>query len=39
MVPTIEISIDASAVKGLKSFTFKGNIVADKTFTVPTRKK
>jgi len=41
MVPTIELNIDASAIKGLKSFTFKGNILADKTFmlTVPTTRK
>ena len=38
--PTIELNIDASAVKGLKNFTFKGDIVADKAFTltVPPKK-
>jgi len=41
MVPTIELNIDASAIKGLKSLTFSGDILADKTFvlTVPTTKK
>lgn len=38
--PTIELNIDASAVKGLKNFTFKGDITADKAFTlVPPPKK
>jgi hypothetical protein len=38
--PTIELNIDASAVKGLKNFTFKGDITADKAFalTVPPKK-
>src|SRR6266567_2176980 len=38
MVPTIELNIDASAIKGLKSLTFSGDILADKTFvlTAPT---
>jgi hypothetical protein len=40
--PTIELSIDASAIKGLKSFNFKGDIIADKAFTLaapPPKKK
>ena len=40
--PTIELSIDASAIKGLKSFNFKGDIIADRAFTLlppPPRKK
>jgi len=38
--PTIELNIDASAVKGLKNFTFKGDITADKAFIlVPPPKK
>lgn len=32
--PTIELSIDTSAIKGLKSFNFKGDIIADKAFTL-----
>jgi hypothetical protein len=38
-VPTIELSIDASAIKGMKSFTFTGNITADKAFTLTTKAK
>ena len=38
-VPTIELSIDASAIKGMKSFTFTGNIPADKAFTLTTVAK
>ena len=34
LVPTIDLSIDASAIKGLKSFQFKGDINADKAFTL-----
>ena len=41
LTPTIQLSIDASAVKGMKSFNFNGNISADKMFTitVPQKKK
>jgi hypothetical protein len=34
LIPTIDLSIDASAIKGLKSFQFKGDINADKAFTL-----
>src|SRR5437588_1939219 len=34
VTPTIELSIDASAIKGLKSFQFKGDIITDKPFTL-----
>ena len=39
--PTIQLSIDASAIKGLQSFTFNGDITSDRMFTltVPTKKK
>jgi len=39
--PTIQLSIDTSDVKRLKSFNFQGDITADKTFTLtpPARKK
>ncbi|MEO8953135.1 MAG: DUF4012 domain-containing protein [Ktedonobacteraceae bacterium] len=39
--PTIQLSIDASAVKGLKSFTFNGDINSDRMFTITgaTKKK
>jgi len=36
LTPTIELTIDASAIKGLKSFQFKGDIAADKAFTLVT---
>ncbi|MFL5698862.1 MAG: DUF4012 domain-containing protein [Ktedonobacteraceae bacterium] len=40
-IPTIELAIDASAIKGLKNFTFKGAINADRYFVlaVPPNKK
>jgi len=40
-IPTIELAIDASAIKGLKNFTFKGDINADRYFVlaVPPNKK
>jgi hypothetical protein len=34
VTPTIELSIDASAIKGLKSFQFKGDIITDRSFTL-----
>jgi Protein of unknown function (DUF4012) len=34
VTPTIELSIDASAIKGMKSFQFKGDIITDKSFTL-----
>ena len=39
-IPTVDLAIDASAIKGLKNFTFKGNIYADRYFllTVPAQK-
>jgi len=39
-IPTIELVIDANAIKGLKNFTFKGDINADRYFvlTVPPKK-
>ncbi len=38
--PTIDLRIDAGAVKGLKSFSFHGDINADKAFTLmPPPKK
>lgn len=40
LTPTIELTIDASAIKGLKSFKFTGDITADKSFSlVPPKKK
>ncbi len=38
--PTIDLSINASAIKGLKSFSFHGDINVDKAFTLtPPPKK
>jgi hypothetical protein len=34
-VPTVEIEVDTSAIKGLKPFSFKGNLVADRLFSLP----
>ncbi len=35
-VPSVELSVDTSAIKGLKAFSFKGNLVADRAFTLST---
>ncbi len=39
-IPSIELTIDASALKlkGLKPFSFKGNLGIDKIFALPARK-
>jgi len=34
-IPTVEIEIDTSAIKGLKPFSFSGNLVADRLFSLP----
>ncbi len=34
-VPTVEIEVDTSAIKGLKPFSFSGNLVADRLFSLP----
>ena len=34
LTPTIKLTIDASAIQGLKSFQFNGDIRADKVFTL-----
>jgi Protein of unknown function (DUF4012) len=41
VTPTIELTIDASAIKGLKSLQFNGDITTDKAFTLapPPKKK
>lgn len=40
MIPTIDLEIDASAIKGLKNFNFKGDINTDRYFTlaIPPKK-
>ena len=40
-IPSIEITIDASALKGVKSYSFNGNLYADRVFALannPARK-
>jgi hypothetical protein len=34
-VPTVEIEVDTSAIKGMKPFSFSGNLVADRLFSLP----
>ena len=34
-VPTVEIEVDTSAIKGFKPFSFSGNLVADRLFSLP----
>ncbi len=38
-IPTVQITIDTSAIKGLKSFSFEGKMVADRMFSLPIIKK
>ncbi len=38
-IPTMQITIDTSAIKGLKPFTFEGNLIADRIFSLPVSKK
>ncbi|HZU66759.1 MAG TPA: DUF4012 domain-containing protein [Ktedonobacteraceae bacterium] len=38
-IPTIQISIDTSAIKGLKPYNFNGALVADRVFALPILKK
>jgi hypothetical protein len=37
-IPTVQITIDTSAVKGLKPFNFQGDIIADRLFSLPPLK-
>jgi hypothetical protein len=34
VTPTLELTIDASAIKGLKTFQFKGDVTTDKAFVL-----
>lgn len=34
LTPSLELSVDASAIKGMKSFSFKGNMHADRLFNI-----
>jgi len=38
-IPTVQVTVDTSAVPGLKSFNFQGDIVADRLFTLSSLKK
>lgn len=38
-VPTIDISVDTSALPGIKPYSFKGDMIADKVLALPLRKK
>jgi hypothetical protein len=38
-IPTVQLSVDTSAVPGLKPLNFQGDIVADRLFTVSLSKK
>jgi Protein of unknown function (DUF4012) len=38
-IPTVQITIDTSAIKGLKPFSFQGDIIADRLFLLPPLKK
>ena len=38
-IPTVQITVDTSAIPGLKPFNFQGDIVADRLFTVSSSKK
>ncbi len=38
-IPTVQITIDTSAIKGLKPFSFEGKMVADRMFSLPALKK
>jgi hypothetical protein len=37
LTPTLELTIDASAIEGLKSFQFKGDVTTDKAFVLVPR--
>lgn len=38
-IPTVQITIDTSAIKGLNPFNFQGDIIADRLFSLPSLKK
>jgi len=37
-VPTVQITIDTSAISGLQPFSFQGDLIADRIFSLPPRK-
>ena len=38
-IPTVQITVDTSAVPGLKPFNFQGDIVADRLFTLSSLRR
>jgi len=38
-IPTVQITIDTSAIKGLRPVSFQGDIIADRLFSLPPLKK
>ncbi len=38
-IPTVQITVDTSVIKGLKPFSFEGNLIADRIFSLPVSKK
>ncbi len=38
-IPTVQITVDTSAIKGLNPFDFQGDIIADRLFSLPLLKK
>lgn len=38
-IPTVQLTIDTSAIKGLKPFNFNGKLIADRVFSLPALKK
>jgi len=38
-IPTVQITIDTSAIKGLNPFSFQGDLIADRLFSLPPLKK
>jgi hypothetical protein len=37
-VPTVQITIDTSAISGLQPFSFQGDLIADRIFSLSPRK-
>ncbi len=38
-IPTVQITVDTSAIKGLNPFNFQGDLIADRLFSLPPLKK
>jgi hypothetical protein len=38
-IPTVQITIDTSAINGLNPFSFQGDLIADRLFSLPPLKK